>query len=114
MGVEQHTHGEYAPRTHGHDDYARARDLDGLGKRLNQIDKEQEGIRVKTERNEEDIARVTGLIEKNAEVAASFKDTVQIEVGQMKASLTGLAVKVSLLSAGLSTAIVLAVKYLIK
>lgn len=100
--------------SHEHHEYASRRDLNGFGERLNKLATGQEGIRVKTDRNEADIARVTALIEKNATVAASFKDTVQVEVGQMKASLTGLAVRVSLLSAGLSTAVVLAIKYFMK
>lgn len=101
MAVEQHTHGEYVTR----------KEINGLGGRLNDTEKEQEGIRVKTERNEQDIQAVTKLIEQNARVAASFKDTVQGEVALIRQSLTGLTIRVGLLSAGLSTAVVLAIRY---
>ncbi len=51
---------------HSHPEYATSREVDGFGKRVNEVEKSQATEKAKTTRNAEDIQRLFDLAEKNA------------------------------------------------
>ena len=72
---------------HSHPELATARDLNGLGGRLNEAEIALSAEKTKTERNEKDIAEVTKLVAKNAETAQQFALDTSDRFGKVETSI---------------------------
>jgi hypothetical protein len=71
MSVEQHTHPEIE------------KDVDGFGARLNEMEKLQEGEKVKTARNEKDITDLFKLVGENAATMTTLEKSVAGMIGKV-------------------------------
>lgn len=76
---------------HEHSDYVKRTELDGFGKRLNEAEKEQEGVKVKTERNEADITKLFQLAGENAKGLNAIENTLASLLGRIAGAVAAVS-----------------------
>lgn len=79
---------------HSHPEYATSRDVDGFGRRLNDVEKSQVAEATKTTRNAEDIQRIFDLCEKNAENTKAVGEATTTAIHALETATTAAIVGV--------------------
>jgi hypothetical protein len=85
MGVELHSHPEINS------------DLNGFGQRLHVMEVTQEGVRVKTERNENDIQDLFSLAQQNAEIIHKLETSVSKLLGKISGVVAAITIVITAL-----------------